>query len=325
MCFRPYFLYPLIAAWSALIVQMGRAHYSVGAMAAGMLLPLAGLFLAFPGAPQNSVEATFLGRLAAVGSPPQFVLWTMLAFYAWAWRRRVPSAEGFLAVLGLFSSILGPRTVDWHTLVLPLPAIVGAVAALLLVQAIRRESTWRALAAASLVAAAVHFAGGRLAGESLWFWRWHAPLAAALLLPAAFNDPLAKLLRQLAWPAVPAVALLSAAIYPWAFAHLPKQTLGGYLAVLLLASLVLWQREKYARPLAAAGLTLAANLLAHLRPLYLVLSNSPLAEGLPWLAGGLAIVLVALTISLLKMGLWRGAWDCLERVNGLLCGNIRPG
>lgn len=321
MCFKPYFLFPLVAAWAALVVEMGRARYSIGAIAAGMALPLVGLAMAFPGPAANSVEAVFLGRLTAViGSPPQLVVWTMLGFYGWTWLRRIPSSEPLLIGLGLFSSVLGKGTVDWHTLTVPQPAIVAAVAAILIVQAIRRESTWRALSAATLIVVAARFAGARLSGEALWFWQWHGPLAAALLLPAVFNDPLARLLRQLAWRITPAIALAGAAVYPFALHELPAGTVSGYLALLLLISVILWRREKAVAPLAAAGATLAANLLAHLRQFYLLLGQTPLADGLPWLACGLGLVVLALAISLMKMGLWRRTWQWLTRVNLALGG-----
>ncbi len=326
MCFRPYFLVPLALAWSALIVEMGKARHSLAAITAGMLLPLACLAVAFPGPPQNQVEIAFLGRLtAALGSPPQLVAWSMLAFYGWTWLRRIPSSEVLLVGLGLFASALGRETVDLYSLASPQPLVVAAVAALLVVQAIRHESTWRALAAGSLVVVAARFAGARLGGESLWFWQWHAPLAAALLLPAVFNDPLARRLRAIAWPAVPALALAAAAVYPFALPRLSPATLSGYLAVLLLTSAVLWRREKEAAPLAAAIGTLTTNLLAHTRQLYALLAHSPLADGLPWLSCGLLVVLLALAISLLKMGAWRLVWDWLVRVNLAANGGVPPG
>jgi hypothetical protein len=322
MCFRPYFLFPLIVAWSVLIVEMGRARDSEGAIAAGMLLPLVALLLGFPGPAQNSVELAFLNRLtAALGSPPQLVMGGLLLFYGWAWLRRVPAAEGFVLVLGLFSSVLHRTTFDLYSLGPPGPLVLAAIAALLLVQAIRRESTWRAIAAASLIVAAVRFAGTRLGGESVWFWQWHAPLAAALLLPAVFNDPLAKQLRQLAWRLTPAIAVVTAAVYPFVLTSLPQSTFSGYLAVLLMVSAVLWHREREAAPLAATGATLAANFLAHARQIYLLLGQTPLADGLPWLACGLAVVLVALVISLLKMGLWPRVWHWLTRLNLALRGS----
>lgn len=326
MCFRPYFLFPLVVAWSALIVEMGRSRYSLLGIAVGLLLPLIGLGVAFPGPATNSVEVAFLGRLTSViGSPPQLVVWTMLLFYGWAWLRRVPYSELLLVALGLFSSVLGRETVDLNTLTLPQPLVVAAIAAVLIVQAIRRESTWRALAAGTLVVVAVRFAGARLGGESLWFWQWHAPLAAALLLPALFRDPLANLLRQFAWRIAPAIALATAAVYPFALPQLPGGTLGGYFALLLLVSVVLWHRERTVGPLAAAAGTLAANLLAHTRQFYLLLAQTPLADGLPWLACGLFVVVLALVISLLKMGVWPRAWQWLTRVNLILGGDIRPG
>jgi hypothetical protein len=323
MCFRPYFLVPLVIAWSVLIVEMGKSHFSLGTMAAGMLLPLTGLLLAFPGPAQNPVEVAFLGRLtAALGSPPQLVVWSMLAFYGWTWLRRIPGSEPIVLALGVFSSLLGRHTLDWQTLTLPQPFPLAAVAALVLVQAVRLESTWRALTGGALIVAAARLAGARWGGESLWFWQWHAPLAAALLLPAVFNDPLAKLLRQIAWRAVPAIALASAAVYPFAMPNLPDATLSGYLAVLLVASLAMWTREREVLPLAAALGTLSANALAHARQFYLLLGQTPLADGLPWLACGLAVVLIALAISLLKMGLGQRAWQWLERINLALRGGL---
>ena len=325
MCFRPYFLAPLVLAWSALIVEMAMARRNLIAIAAGMLLPLACLAFAFPGPPQNQVEISFLGRLTtALGSPPQLVVWCLLAFYGWTWLRRIQSSEVLLLGLGLFASALGRETVDLYSLAAPQPAVLAAVATLLLVQAVRNESTWRALAAGSLVVMAARFAGARLGGESLWFWQWHAPLVAALLLPAVFNDPLAHWLRRIAWPAVPALALAAAAVYPLALPRLTASTLGGYLAVLLLASAVLWRREKMVAPLAATIATFAANLLAHTRQFYLLLGQTQLADGLPWLACGLVIVLLALGISLLKMGALRSAWQWLVRVNLALNGGVPP-
>ena len=66
--------------------------------------------------------------------------------------------------------------------------------------------------------------------------------------------------------------------------------------------------------------TFGASLAAHLRHLYELLARTPLSEGLPWLAVGLSIVLLAFAISLLKMGLWHRSWQWLQRANLALGG-----
>ena len=91
--------------------------------------------------------------------------------------------------------------------------------------------------------------------------------------------------------------------------------------LLLLVSIALWQREKEVAPLGASFVTLAANLLAHLRHLYLLLGQTVLADGLPWLTAGIALVTLAFLISLLKMGLWPWTLRWLTKVNGTLCGS----
>src|SRR5207249_259686 len=61
-----------------------------------------------------------------------------------------------------------------------------------------------------------------------------------------------------------------------------------YLVIILRVSVTLWLRERQVAPLAAATTTLGANMLVYVRPLYRLLAQTLLAEGLPWLAVGLA-------------------------------------
>jgi hypothetical protein len=247
---------------------------------------------------------------------------SLLAYYAWTWLRGVRSAEGFLILTGLAASLIGRDTVDIGSLTRPQPLPLAAVAAGLFAVAAVRRSSWRALAATTMVCVGLRHAGISLDTGDLWFWRWHAPIVAVFLLTVLFDDELAKDLRQLTWRGAPAVALLAATIYPWALPQLSIGSLATFLALLLATSLACWHKQRETPLLAASAITLAANGLAHVRPLYLLLGKSALAAGLPWLAMGLAIVLVALGISLAKMGLWHSARHWLIRINLALGGSV---
>ena len=319
--FRPYFLLPLCLAWSALVLEMGRVRESAGAIAAGMLLPLLSLALAFPGHGASHVEVDFLSSLAqSLGSPAQLTVAGLLAFYAWAWVRGVRAAEGFLIVTGIAAAFIGPETLNLATLTRPQPLPLAAVAAgLLAVSAIQR-SAWRAIAAATMACLGIRHAGLSVEIGDGWFWQWHAPVVAGLAITVLFDDALARQLRQLAWRAAPVAAAIAATVYPWTFSQLSPVTLAAYLGLLLAVSVVLWMRQKEAPLLAAVTATLSANGLAHARYLYLLLGQTVFAAGLPWLAGGLAAVLLALLISLAKMGLWRSVRLWLWRLNASLGG-----
>jgi hypothetical protein len=153
-----------------------------------------------------------------------------------------------------------------------------------------------------------------------WFWQTHLPLVGALWLAAIFNDDFARFWRELAWRAAPVLAGIAAVVYPWALPNVPPASLTSYSALLLITSIFLWWRDRQTASLAAMAITLAANLAAHVPPVYRGLEQTLLAEGLPWLALGLAVVGFAFAISLWKMGLRERAWRWLERVNLALGG-----
>jgi hypothetical protein len=177
--FRPYFLLPLVLAWGVLVLEMGLARRSTGAIAAGLILPLIGLFIGFPGGGQSAVEVDFLNRLVAtIGSPPQLAVGGLLLFYAWAWSRQVRASEGFLIVLGLLFSIVGRETLDWSSLVAPQPLIVAVVATALLIQAVRLDSTWRAIAGGRSFQRDCQRPRRAWGCEPLVLAQRHAPLAA---------------------------------------------------------------------------------------------------------------------------------------------------
>lgn len=319
--FGLYFLVPLVLAWAALVLEMGIARQSAAAVAAGLALPLMGLACGFPGPGKSATEIEFLSQMSEhVGSPSQITVWAMLAFYGWAWLRHVQAGEGFMLAAALLASVVGPETWALDTITSPQPLVLAAIAAALIVRAVHLDSTWRALLGASLGSAAIRFGGAGVdtstwLGQAAWFWQWHAPMLAILAIPALFNDRMARTLREFVWPVVPALAVVAAVVYPWLLPRLSELHLVGYGGVLFAISLSLWMRRRKIGALTAAFVTLTVNPLAYLRSLVLLLGQTPLASGLPWLASGVAMVLLALTISLLKMGMWQRAWQWLQRFN----------
>jgi hypothetical protein len=318
--FQPYFLLPLVLAWAALVLEMGLAQRSPGAVAASLLLPLAGLATSFSGPGRGEVEIEFLHRLTAtLGSPPQLAVWGVAGFYGWSWLRGVRACEGFLIATGLLASVVDYQTVDADTFAQPQPLILAAIAAVLFVRAIRRDSTWRAGLAAGLAVATARLSGANLgavlSSNAIWFWQWHAPVVALLFIAAIFDDPLARFLRSIVWRVVPLLAFAAVIVYPPAMPQLDEPLLTGYVASLLVASFAIWLRQRQVGPLGAGIATLGANVLAYFRQMYLLLAYTPLAKGLPWIASGLVVVTLAVLISLLKMGLWVRSRQWLERLN----------
>jgi hypothetical protein len=321
--FHPYVLLPLFLAWSALLVEMGKARRSYGAITAGMALPLAGLACCFA-APTTDPNATALLSNVApiITSPLQLAVGALLIFYFWAWSRNVRAAEGFLVVVGLAASVVSSETIDLSSLARPNPMPLAIVAGSLLLLAIYKKSSWRAIAAGAMAIAGARYAGmGVLSEETLHFWQWHAPLLGLMTLSTLFRDELAAGLRELSWRAAPVLALIAALIYPWALPGVTPPLLASYLGLLLLVSISLWQRQKEVGPLVATLTTGSANVLIYLGLLYALLQQSPLSRGLPFLAGGLAAVAAALAISLLKMGVWRQMRYWVDRLNLKLGGS----
>jgi hypothetical protein len=318
--FQPYFLFPLCLAWSALVLVMGKARHSPAAIAAGLLLPVAGLVLVFPGAGNNPVEVAFLSRLTGtLGSPAQLAIWSIVGFYLWAWWRSVRASESFALVAALAASVIGRETLDLHSFTRPQPVVLSMVALSLLVLAFQRQSTWRAVAVGAMAAVALRHLGVS-GGAETWFWQWHAPVIGLMTIGVLFDDELSRLLRELTWRAAPVLATIAAILYPWLLPAAGPITPAIYLASLLLVSTAVWRRHKSMPLLKAALATLAANGLSVAQQLYFALDQSGAGNALPWLTSGLAAVGIAFLISLLKMGLWPWLKKSMLRVNVALGG-----
>jgi hypothetical protein len=190
------------------------------------------------------------------------------------------------------------------------------LAALLLGLGIWRQSTPRLIAGGTLLALGILVRSPELAGQA-WFWKWHAPLIALAALPIWLKDDWARRLRDVACRAVPLLAFVAALGYPWIPTVRSVDTT-AYLVLLFLVAAGLWQRQRGLAQLVAAIGVLGANLLGGAWHVYDLLGRSVLAKGLPWLAAGLALVVLALMISLAKMGLRARLKKSLDWLNGTL-------
>lgn len=303
--FQPYFLMPLCVAWGVLMLEIGRTRRHFATLAFGLVLPLFGLAISFPGYGNGAVQIEFQNRLmAGLGSPAQIAVFALLAFYSWAWLRKVRLAEGFLVGTLLVAALISATTIDLSSLVRPQSLPLAAAAGLLLATAFRKQSTWRAIAGATVVLVGLHYSGLRLASD-VAFWQWHLPVLALLVTVCVFDDSLARVLRNLAWPTVPALAIV-ALTYPWLAPNWGDFVVFVYLLLLLGSGLLIWRRLRTVEALNAVCATACAVAVSQLRTVYAVLEPTKLGDGLPWLAGGAVVVAVAVGISLFKMGL--GPW-----------------
>jgi hypothetical protein len=147
----------------------------------------------------------------AIGSPVWIAVLLQLAFYSWAWVRRVAGGgSGAVLTLALLT-VVGPQTVGQTTLTTPQPWPLLLIGLVLLV------SGWRARSSQVCTAAAA------VAALGLWLWLPHtqAPLAAfrnaisyhalwlaIVALGLAFQDRFAAVLRAVGAAQAPLAAVV---------------------------------------------------------------------------------------------------------------------
>ena len=137
----PYFLVPLGLAILMLVLETGlvsgNRRLLIGVMGAAPLLFL----MSIPFGGGFTFRAFLRNFTDSIGSPVWVTTWLLIGFYGWAWLRRAPRAGvGFVAALAALS-VIGPRTLDWPTLVEPQPWPFLLIGALLIVQGARNRSS----------------------------------------------------------------------------------------------------------------------------------------------------------------------------------------
>jgi hypothetical protein len=301
--FAPYFLVPPLLAGGILLLEIGLVARSRTVVQAAMLMPVALVLLAMI-SPSGKLSTRFLQTLTdALGASP---LWmtavAIAAFYAWTAWRRVPLAVDILcaALAGLV--IIGPRTVNVDTLADPcwLPiVVVGLVQGWI---AAGRRSGLRWLLAGGCIVAALMIAlrdtgfNGHYGAAPA-----HLFLGVLLVVGALARGPLGRLLQH-----VGAVAILGATTLVLVggsklLDDVPSGWLIAYPAMAItLAILYGWLVSNwiYFATAAACLACWAGSASTHA---YRQLRQT--MAGLDYILWGLAFLLVALLISLLKTDL----------------------
>jgi hypothetical protein len=118
--FRPYFLLPFFLSVCVVMFEAARSVGAESVQRFALVAPLASLLVIGPG-PKNWPPYEQFLRLYIdwLGTPIRVAWWGLVAFYIYAWCRRVRAAEvGVVAMLAI-GSFIGPNTLDSNTLRFP--------------------------------------------------------------------------------------------------------------------------------------------------------------------------------------------------------------
>ncbi len=307
--FGPYFLVPIGLAVAVLLLEAGLARRNATLVNVALLAPAALVVLAMVGHQPYPIYRKFLGLFAAtLGGTPAFL--TLLAvgvFYAVAAFRRVPRAWDGLTATFVALSVVGPGTLGLDELdpIHPIPLALAAT--LQLVLTIRRRDSLRALLAAGGFGAAF-LASGIVLGWSQplrTIVAFHLAIAGAMAIGAAFDDPLARVLRGLG-----SFLLLLAAMQVLLFGPInvvPPEVSRFYpVAVGVIAAAYGWLVQSRAYVIVAV-VTLSGGLALVAWRAYATLRR--LVVGLDQIVWGLLSFLVAAVISLAKAGAIQEWWS----------------
>jgi hypothetical protein len=196
--FGPYFLVPFGFAVAILVLEIGMVERRQGVVWVALLLPLVLVILSAIGHRDETMYRWFLGQfIDRLGGTPLFL--TLLAsagFYGYAALRRVPAALDAMTAALLMLAFVSPQSLDLRSLTGPGEWPIMSVAVVQAAVGLRRHSAWRCLIATSCAAFSVAIslrsvAAGIHQGPLVF----HLALCAVLLVGAAFDDRLGRLLR----------------------------------------------------------------------------------------------------------------------------------
>jgi hypothetical protein len=302
--FGPYFLVPFLFCVALLLLEIGLVERKPAALHLALAFPVMLIIMAAAGHREEMVYQAFLSQFTArLGGTPLFLtLVASAAFYAYAWRRKVPCACGALTGVLLCMAFVGPATRNLDELTSPRPVPLLVVAGLQILLGLLGRSSWRCLLGAGCLIAAglVAHAQGEPSPHRLPI-AFHATLLTMLVLGSVFDDALGRGLRNLA----AALAVLGCLAVMTGRAGTSSEALPPWLPwiyppalCLVLAAYGRWLG--HGPSLWAAGLTVCLWLIGSGWRGYCSLRH--LVAGLDYIALGVASFALAWLTSLIKGG-----------------------
>ncbi len=205
----PYFLIPFIAVLFVLLLEMGlvaknqRLVNRVMSLSPALLLPALPMSGGWP-------FRTFLHQfVATAGSPIWLTICLLLAFYAWAWIRRVPGAAGGCVGMLAALSVVQPQTISMHTLTDPQAAPFLIIGAVMLAQGLYRRSSFLCTSAVVSATFGLWLILPQTAlAEYRFLTSYHVLWFSVVLFGLTFRDPFARVLQFVGAAQVPLAAIL---------------------------------------------------------------------------------------------------------------------
>jgi hypothetical protein len=303
LIFGPYFLVPFGLAVAVLLLEIGLVSRRPAALGAALAVPAGLVALADVGHQPDLIYQQFLEAFTArLGGDPLFLtLLGAAAFYAYAALRRAPLAGEMTTAALAALAFFGPDALTRGLSVPPQPEPILAAAALQLGLGLSRRSSARCLigAAGATAAAALALAETDTA-PLLVPVAFHLGLFAVLVLGAAFDDRLGRLLRA-AGSALVLLACLAAMFVPFdAPGGLAPWALGAY-PLVMSAALMGYGLALRHRPARATGaVVLVCWSAVEAWQGYRFLRQ--IVAGLDYLVLSLSVFALAILISLAKSG-----------------------
>jgi hypothetical protein len=307
----PYFLVPFGLCLTVLLMEIGLASGRRGAVWAALVAPVGLAVLAATGHRSEALYQDFLNLFTArLGGGPLFLtLVASAGFYACAAVRRVPTAVDWLTASLAALAFVGPETHQFDQLVAPQPLPLLAAAALQLGLGLWRRNSCRYLIGTGLAAlAALSFpvedspVRGPLA--------FHAGLFVVLLVGAAFDDALARLLR-IAGAVVVLVVCMVVMFTRIDVSFLVPPEANETYPLVMAAFLAAYSQLIRHRPALVMGTVVLAGWMAQ-AGWRAYCSLRVLVAGLDYIALSLALLGLAVAISLNKSGA-RSRWIAARR------------
>lgn len=305
LIFGAYFLIPFGLAVGILLLEMGRTFNRRSVLGLGLAMPAAMIGLSLVGHHSAPIYQEFRDLFAVrLGGDPLYLsLLAAVGYYVYAALRQAPLATEALTAALAALAIIGPDTLDTGDFVPLQSAPILSAAALQLGLGLMRRQSGRCLFAAVGVTVALVLTIPEELKTPLFqdVIAFHLGLVSVMLIGAAFNDPLARLLRH------GAALLVFLACLTAIFARLDRSTMLPTRAletypVAMAAILAGYGLRLGHRPsVVVANLVLICWLGALLRKGYAMLRQ--VVTGLDYLAVSLTLFGVAFLISLGKAGL----------------------